>query len=1109
LGDELQKKLQQADAGALADLLAEGQRAGAERVALDGEVALAVPGYRLESEIHRGGQGVIYLAIQESTKRRVAIKVLREGPFAGLGDRNRFLREVEILGELRHPQIVAIHDSGVAAGCHYFVMDYIPGQPLTAWLAAGPHPLRATLELFVRICEAVNAAHLRGVIHRDLKPGNIQVDEAGLPYILDFGLAKRLSGSAREATPEMTLTGQFMGSLPWASPEQARGQAGQIDTRTDVYALGVILYQMLTGRFPYDVMGSPTDVVGRILHTDPARPSTLDRHIDGDVETIVLKCLAKEPERRYQTAGELARDVQRRLDGEPIAARRDSLLYVARKTLRRYRAAVAVGMVIVALLAAGLVSSVVFALRAQAQAALLLQEDYAHSIGRARDCYEKGQIRSMKETLYRCPAELRGWEWYHLVALSDQSTRTLRGHTNWIVSAALSPDGRRMATASHDNTVRVWDVSTGDVLWSPAPFSKPAYAVAFSPDGRRIICGTQAGAVSVWNMDDGRCEPQLPAAGQTVLAVAFSPDGRWAACVCADGSVTIWDAQSWVMAPSAPQVTRGDGHFLAFDADGGKLVCACASPGLPLERTTSTRPSVVVWDLKQQRQVEVPADMHGVSCLAFGPDGRCVLGSHAGRVWVCDADGQCLWPPKDAMDVRCVAFSPDGRRVASGSQDSAVRIWDAADGELQCTLHGHEAPVRFVSFLPNAGEEDLVSASEDGTIRFWDTRQPTVDWTQNEAVYGVAFFPDGRRVACVTGLYDAGDCKRVKIWDVVGRIESQPPLEIPEGVNHLAISPDGRWIVIAPSGVGKASLWDLGTGELSRRFKAAPDATVGVSFSPDGRYIACCAEQPQVIVLDVSSAVAQPIASGAPRVSSAVFEPRDGRILALGCQDASVQLWDWRRPERVPARPGHTKAVMSLAFSTDGKQLASGGEDGTIRIWDVRTAKPIRVLWQHHGDVFDLAFSPDGQRLLSGSYGEAKLWSVQAGEELMTFPFGHTEPVHVALSPDGARLALGTPSGLQVREAMDRETFKSSPEAAYQLARAAFGLAERDQPARAADLFAEALGIFERVLARGTPGQRLAAAQNLEHLLGAGEQTGPAAQIAAWRQKLRRLQLPR
>ncbi|MBK9118701.1 MAG: tetratricopeptide repeat protein [Phycisphaerales bacterium] len=349
------------------------------------------PGYVILGEIHRGGQGVVYQAIQESTRRKVAIKVLRDGPLAEATELARFDREVAVLALLRHPHIVTIHDRGQFAGRRYYVMDYIAGRPLDAHIAVSELSVGETLELFLKICDAVSEAHLRGVIHRDLKPGNIRIDEQGQPRILDFGLAKLTT--VDESGPTMTQTGQFVGSLPWASPEQADGRGDLLDIRTDVYSLGVILFQMLTGAYPYPVFGSMREVVGNITSAVPLRPSTLRRGIDADVETIVLKCLSKEPARRYQSAGELARDVGHYLAGEPIAARRDSFGYVASKLLRRHRLPVSFAAALLVVLVGGLATSLTFWRQAEGQR-ILAEANEARALAAAQEAQEVTEFQA-------------------------------------------------------------------------------------------------------------------------------------------------------------------------------------------------------------------------------------------------------------------------------------------------------------------------------------------------------------------------------------------------------------------------------------------------------------------------------------------------------------------------------------------------------------------------------------------------------------------------------------------------------------------------------------------------------------------------------------------
>ncbi len=357
--------------------------------------APSIAGYAITRELNRGGQGVVYQAIQLSTKRKVAIKVLRDGHFADPREKARFEREVQILGQLKHPHIVTIYDSGSAAGGAFYVMDYIAGSPLDEHVDERRLTLAQTLELFEKICQAVHAAHLRGIIHRDLKPSNIRVDGNGEPHVLDFGLAKVSAAFENTVTPAMTMTDQFLGSLPWCSPEQAEGRPERIDIRTDVYSLGMILYRLLTGTFPFDAVGSLRDVLDRIQHAEPLRPSVAlrrrnaDPHaghvpagrpaegrgveprpsrwasIDDELETIVMRCLSKERERRYQSAGELGRDVQNYLRGDPIEAKRDSALYLLRKQLRRYRWPVLAAASFVLLLAIASVTSTALYIRAE------------------------------------------------------------------------------------------------------------------------------------------------------------------------------------------------------------------------------------------------------------------------------------------------------------------------------------------------------------------------------------------------------------------------------------------------------------------------------------------------------------------------------------------------------------------------------------------------------------------------------------------------------------------------------------------------------------------------------------------------------------------------
>jgi predicted Ser/Thr protein kinase len=318
-----------------------------------------LPGYDILGEIHSGGQGVVYRAIQKATKRTVAVKMLLHGPYATDRDRHYFEREVELAARLQHRNIVTVYESGVTQGRYYFAMEYVDGQPLDRYVRSANLSTREVMKLFTKVCDAAAYAHQRGVIHRDLKPSNILVDSEGEPHILDFGLAKLADnqGAPRSVRATATMTGQIVGTLAYMSPEQAAGHSSTLDVRTDVYSLGVILYQLLTGQFPYEVRGSTLEVLRNIQEAEPVRPSKVVRHLDSDIQAIILKALAKESDRRYQSAVELRGDVEYWLQGLPITAKSTSSLYVLRKLMTKHWYATAVvGLLLVIILGFGIVS---------------------------------------------------------------------------------------------------------------------------------------------------------------------------------------------------------------------------------------------------------------------------------------------------------------------------------------------------------------------------------------------------------------------------------------------------------------------------------------------------------------------------------------------------------------------------------------------------------------------------------------------------------------------------------------------------------------------------------------------------------------------------------
>ncbi len=602
-----------------------------------------IPGYRVGKEIGKGGQGIVYEAIQENPKRKVAVKVLLNASHASSEAVYRFKREIDLVAGLRHPNIVAVFDTGTTSEGHpYYAMDFVRGIPLTTYVQEHKLSLKATLKLFQVLCDTVNHAHQKGVIHRDLKPSNILVDDQGQLHILDFGLAKQIGESIDN---RVSITGQIVGTLPYMAPEQTRGDPDILDIRTDVYALGVMLYELLTGAYPYPVVGAMAEILGHIVHTAPKRltqswtrgrgVATASRRrastcpIDHEIETIAFKALSKERERRYQSAGELGRDVQHYLNDEAIDAKRDSALYLLRKTMKRHRAAAAL---VVGVFLLAMVSAIVFwSLRNQAvtaaagervargeaqSAAKQLAVERDKATASLHDAQERLVVASSYDGRYLAltqrPVEARRvladslkllpqtkmsplWVAVPLLDLNARFPPPLspasffQGHTDAVRAVAYTPDGRRCVSGGADRTLRVWDVRTGVLLMTLQGHRDYVYGVAISPDGNQALSGSGDRTLKLWDLQAGKEIRTFQGHADSVRGVAMSMDGKTAVSSGIDGEVIAWDVAS---GRQIGRIKRNDGvHGVAISPD-GKFAVAGEDAG-----------TVVQWELGTGRVV--------------------------------------------------------------------------------------------------------------------------------------------------------------------------------------------------------------------------------------------------------------------------------------------------------------------------------------------------------------------------------------------------------------------------------------------------------------------------------------------------------------------------
>ena len=1029
------------------------------------DVTGSIGHFDLLEEVGRGAFGTVWRSRDTELDRIVAIKIPRRMQESA-EDREQFLREARSVAQLSHPNIVSVFEIGRDGKMVYIVSDFIEGVSIADAILTDRYSSRYGVELSIKVAGALHHAHERGVIHRDLKPANIMLDKQGEPQVMDFGLAKRDAG---EIT--MTVEGALLGTPAYMSPEQARGEGHHVDRRADVYALGVILYELLTGERPF--RGSMRMLIEQVIHDDAPSPRKLNSTIPRDLETIVLKCLQKDAKGRYDNCDQLSADLQAWLDHRPISARPISVFGRALRWCKRKPVVAAMSMSILLVLSIGVAVSSYFAVVAKNEAreahartveaieakesAIAARNDTKSALNRATESrkaesrallaemnqriiaeeglqsarqrlyisdmrlalsdWESANMARLREiiALHEGENDLKGFEWHYLNRKAQAELRTIQGHIHGVTSVAMSPDRKTIISGGDAEGIRIWDANTGKLLRTLKSHDKSVQALAFNMAGTQFASSSRDKTVKIWDTASDQVVHTLVGHEHYVNTIAFNADGTQIVSGDLLSGVKIWDTETGL------ELRHVNGHEgavtdVTFSPDGKQIV------------VSDWRGAIKIWDAKtgELSQTLTSSTLPALA-IAISPDGkRLVVGNQNKTIVIWDAvTGRQLHSIKEHDgEVIAIAISPDGRKFATCSDDRTIRIWNLFSAQQLKILRGHDSIVRSIVFSSDG--QHVISGSADKTIKIWDVGVGENHNSLNfgSSVYDVTLAPDGKTIASV------GYSNNIQIWDLENGNKIQEINIDKDRCKSISLSPNGERIITGDFD-GSIRIINAKSGQKLHVLNGH-EGMVVVATSPDSKLIVSGGKsngEGAIKIWDMATGQHLQTLKGHNHhgVTQVSISP-DGRYVASGTFYGELKLWDIvsgkeihdLKPRDETLVTGSTIksqniGLVGIEFSNDSERLitASSQDLGVvISTWNTNTGKEIQTVKGKTGHVSSFTVSADGKRYFLGC-GDftIRVWDAASGQEVLTIK-GHQDTIRtIALSPDGSRVFSGADDG--------------------------------------------------------------------------------------------------